>query len=233
MIKVVKLIVEVLFRFSYLIVGVLIIASLVYLFGHHLLIGGLKGSDIAFAYHNASWYGRWWPQVPIWYPIQGGGFSLTLSYAVVPSLLAVFVDQITPFNLNQTMRLLLLGSCFFTSLGIYAFCAWRLKNQTIGLMAAVFYLILPVVWYWSMKIGLFSFVITLSIVPWVFAFFDYWLVSLFKGNARKRIFSLFLASLSFGLVVMLHIMIGTSLAIGLFVYGMVRGWTMTKKVPSQ
>lgn len=228
--KLIKLIVEALFRFSYLIVGVLLIASITYLFGHHLLIGGLKGSDAAFAYHNASWYGRWWPQIPIWYPIQGGGFSLTLSYAVVPSLLAVFVDQITSFNLNQTMRLLLLGSYFVASSGIYVFCAWRLKNQTVGLMAAVFYLILPVIWYWSMTIGLFAFVITLSFVPWVFAFFDYWLVTFFKGNAYKVIFSLFLASLSFGLAVMFHIMIGTSLAIGLLVYGMVRGWTLAKNV---
>jgi hypothetical protein len=220
---------EILIRLGYAAGGIVVIAGLAYLFGHHLLIGQMKGADATFAYHNASWYARWWPRIPIWYPVQGGGFSLTLSYAVASSFLAVWFSQVTNLNLNQAMRLLLWAAYLWGGLGIYVYGAWRLKNQTVGLMAAVFYLILPNIWYWSMDIGLFAFSVTISLIPWVFCLFDWWVESGFVGGRRKQIGALLAAALSFGLVMMFHVMIGASLLAALPVYGAIRGWALGKK----
>lgn len=209
----------------YFLLALGLILFLVYLFGHSLLKGELKGGDSPFAFHNAFWYQRWWPRIPLWYPIQGGGYSFTLSYPILPSLLTVFLERVTPFDLNQAFRLVYFGLYFWAALGIYLFGAWRLRNQTIGLMAAIFYLILPGIWYWSITVGLFAFVVASSFIPWVFIFFDFWLECFLDQNCslRKRALALFLASLSLGVAMMSHVLIGVPLVIGLPIYGLMRG----------
>ncbi len=146
-----------------------VILAFVYLFSHTILEGELKGGDSGFAFHNVFWYSRWWPRLPLWYPLQGGGFSFTLSYPVAQAWLTVLLDRLTTLDLNQTFRAIYFAAYFFTGLGIYIFGAWRMRNQTIGLMAAIFYLILPEI-YKMTRIGLFAYLLATMLIPWVFIF---------------------------------------------------------------
>lgn len=229
----VGLFITVLGRSAYFLIAAVLILAFTYLFGFHILVGALKGGDAGFASHNLYWFAKWFPKVPIWYPLQGGGFAFALSYPVVPSLLTILIERVSQLDLIQALRVLTFGSYLFGALGIYIFAAWRMRNQTVGLMAAIFFLALPGVWFWITKLGYYAFVIATSIIPWGIVFFDWHLETVVtKQKPLKIVLTLIVAAVILGLAFLLHTFVGASLALGYFIYGGVVGWLSYRQLVS-
>lgn len=170
-VNIVKISTESSFRLSYFALAVLLIVAFAYLFGFHILAGGLKGGDGSHALHNLYWYAKWFPKIPIWYPLQGGGFAFTLNYSLGSILSEALLSRITQLDLVQSLKIVTFSSYIFAALGVYLFGAWRMKNQTLGLIAALIFLALPGPWYWITKLGYYANAIAASFIPWTFIFF--------------------------------------------------------------
>ncbi|KKQ77007.1 MAG: hypothetical protein UT00_C0024G0005 [Parcubacteria group bacterium GW2011_GWA1_38_7] len=159
-------------RLAYFLLASVVIISVTYLFGYHILVGTLKGGDGGYAEHNVEWYGKYSPRVPFWYPVQGGGFALTLSYSLAPTLLANTISTWKDLTPVQSLRLVVFGSYLLGAFGVYFLSSLRLKNQTVGLLGAVGYLLIPATWFWILKLGYYGFVAGIGFIPWVFLVFD-------------------------------------------------------------
>ena len=221
------------FRILFLVVSIVVIINLTYLFGFHILVGTLKGGDAGYAYHNLYWFARWYPEIPVWYPLQGAGFSFTLSYPFIQNIVAVWVKNLFAFDLNQSLRVLTFASYLWGALGVYAFCATRLKNQVIGFVASVLFLIIPGNWFWITKLGYYAYTIAISFIPWGFLTFDLFLTSFFKKTSGLgKAIRLFLAALVLGLAFMFHTFVGVAMALGYLVYGVVAGLLLHKNLIS-
>jgi len=170
-------------------ISLLIIFALSYILGHQYLRGNsLMGNDTFSFFTIAFWIEKYFPYVPYWFPLQGGG----ISFSGYPWFAAYFVNIIaylTPLNLVQSFRILGFLSVPLTGVGIFVLAWTRLMEirnvflrQLIGLLAAGFYVIAPVSWIWLMQWGFYAEQVSLIFVPWVVLFMDLFLSHLFLNK---------------------------------------------------
>lgn len=224
---------EMVFRLIYFGFALALIVSFTFLFGFHLLVGTLKGGDAGYAYHNLVWFTRWFPRIPIWYPLQGGGYAFTISYPVIQNFIGIYIHKIFSLDLVQSLKVLTFSAYLFGAIGVYILGAWRLKNQTVGLIASLLFLALPGTFFWVTKLGYYAFAIASSVFSWGLIFFDWYLESVLdKQSASKKITKLFFASLIVGLSYMFHSFVGAGLSISIFIYSLIVGWLKGEKLLS-
>ena len=149
-------IVEVIFRFFYLIVSFAIIALALYILGGYSYISGQWGTDFSQALGIAVWVNKYFPNIPFWYPLSGGGVSLTHAYPMLGYYLAAFVRSISDLSIVQSFTLLGFLSIVSMAFSIYLFVALRFKNQTAAFIASIFYLVSPISWTWLVDWGFYS-----------------------------------------------------------------------------
>ena len=175
-------------------ISLLIIFALSYILGHQYLRGNsLMGNDTFSFFTIAFWIEKYFPYVPYWFPLQGGGISFS-GYPWFAAYLVNIIAYLTPLNLVQSFRILGFLSVPLTAVGIFTFCWVRLTEikpvwmrQVIGLIASVFYVVAPVSWIWLMQWGFYAEHISIIFVPWILLFFDLYLESLFS-NKRDFIY---------------------------------------------
>lgn len=225
---------EVGLRLVYLLLSIGLLVAFTYIFGYHILVGGLKGGDAGHAFHNLYWYTRWFPKIPLWYPLQGGGFAFTLNYSLLGAVLSpAILSNLSQFDLAQSLKVVTFVSYIFAAVGIYLFGAWRMRNQTLGLIAALLFLALPGPWFWITKLGYYALAIAASFVPWAFVFFDWFLESFNeKHGIAKVVIKLLFAAIFLGFTFLTHGFAGMPTALGLFVYGVTVGLIGGKKLLS-
>jgi hypothetical protein len=151
---------------------VVIVMALSYLFGHGMLDGSLQGSDSPLHVGYAVWLDQQLPQLPHWYPLQGGGASILHGYPVLTHLVVVLLHRLTGLSILQVFRLVSFAAFPLTALGVYAFSWAVLKRQTIGLLAAVFFLLAPVTWTWMYNWGFFAQQVAIVFLPLALIAFD-------------------------------------------------------------
>jgi hypothetical protein len=151
---------------------VVIVTALSYLFGHGMLDGSLQGSDSPLHVGYAVWLDQHLPQLPHWYPLQGGGASILHGYPVLTHLGVVLLHRLTGLSILQVFRLVSFAAFPLTALGVYAFSWAVLKRQTIGLLAAVFFLLAPVTWTWMYNWGFFAQQVAIVFLPLALIAFD-------------------------------------------------------------
>lgn len=147
---------EVIFRFFYLIISFAIIALALYILGGYSYISGQWGTDFSQALGIAVWVNNYFPNIPFWYPLSGGGVSLTHTYPMLGYYLAAFVRSISDLNIIQSFTLLGFLSIVSMAFSIYLFVALRFKNQTAAFIASIFYLVSPISWTWLVDWGFYS-----------------------------------------------------------------------------
>lgn len=192
----------------------------VYLFFYKLFSTGLVGNDMRLAYSYAYFYDYYWPKIPIWYPLVGGGTSLILGYPILTSLIVVIIKRLFELNLAQAMVFLSFTSFILSGIFLYLFCSLRLKNRTVGIIAAASFYLSHIMWGWYVTAGFFAFSASFFFVPLVFLLFDYFLEKLEKKEGltkRGRLGFLFLV-FTFSLGFISHPSIGIIIATGLFFY---------------
>ena len=149
-----------------------VLAALSYLLGWGMLGGISEGNDSPLHISYAYWLDQYFPNVPNWYPLQGGGMSLLHAYPILPHLMVVAVSRASGLTVFQSYHLISFLAFPLTALGIYFFCWLVLRRQTVGLIAGVFYLLAPITWTWMYDWGFFPQQVALVLLPWVLIAFD-------------------------------------------------------------
>ena len=205
-------------RGSYLVLAIVIIFALSYLLGHSML-GELKGNDSPLHVAYALWWGEYFPSLPHWYPLQGGGVSILHGYPILAHLVVVILSRLSGVSILQAFRLVGFLGFPLTALGIYFFCWNAFRKQTIGLLAAIFYLLAPVSWTWMYNWGFFAQQVGLVFLPPALIAFDRALkCQLDKRRAGQgRLWFVALTALVV-LGSLTHLLIGSAAAAGLVLY---------------
>ncbi|MCK4790565.1 MAG: hypothetical protein KAV87_42910, partial [Desulfobacteraceae bacterium] len=126
-------------RGLYFLLGIAAILFWTYLFGHPILEGNITGSDSGFHLSLISWIDQWFPKLPAWYPLQGAGCSSHLQYPYGAHYFVVFLSRASGLTLIRGFRLTQFASVAVTALGIYLLSWRKLHNQTMALIAGLFY----------------------------------------------------------------------------------------------
>lgn len=208
-------------RILYAGIALVLLFSLSFLFGHKILDSQqLIGNDSTYAISLAYWFERWWPKIPLWYPMQGNGVSLFHSYPMGATFLLLFLKYNFSLSIIEGYRLLSFLTFPITAAGIYFFAWARLKNQTVGLLAGVFFLLSQASWVFQTVHGIFAQSFSMIFVAPLFIFFDYYCEQVKKRNAsalRGRI-AFVTTALLLGLLYWFHVVSGVLISIFMLFY---------------
>lgn len=197
---------ESLYRFFYFILAIIIIFLLAYFLGYEYLLE-LKGTDSLTFLNFTFWYDRWFPRIPYWYPLHNGGIVPLWGYPLLPHFIIILVHNFFKISIAQAFQIVGFMSVPLTALGLYFFVWTRIKNQTMALIGAVFYLISPISWAWLFIWGLYAESISYIFIFPALTFYDYFLsASLDRDNKRpifKRI-ALFFSVIFFSFLFLAH-----------------------------
>lgn len=159
-------------RAAYLGIGVGTIFGFSYLFGHGMLEGVLAGNDTAWALSLVRWFDQWFPNLPVWYPLQAGGTPLLVFYPPMTSMLSMFVSRLA--GVTQTQALALVGflAVPISATGIYALVWVKTRSQTAAWIAGLLYPLSSASWYWTTFMGMYAQGVSLMFFPWAFLLAD-------------------------------------------------------------
>jgi len=202
----------------YLVASVVIIFGLSFVLGHSMLGGSLKG-DSAMHVGYATWLDRYFPSIPHWFPLQGGGTSLLHGYPILGHLLVVSIHRLAGISILQAFRLISFLGFPLTALGIYFLARSVLKRQTPALIAAAFYLLAPVTWTWMYDWGFFSQQVAMIFLPLALISMDRALKASLKRprTGARRLWVASLVGFSI-LAIASHMMVASALAAGVSLY---------------
>jgi len=185
-------------RILYGFFAVVFLLLLAYFFGYPLLSGGISiGNDSANAFTFISWLDRFFPTVPLWFPLQGTGVSFVQGYQVYPHLLVVWLHRLSSLSLIQAFELTNFLAILFSACGVYLLGWVKFRNQTIGFLAALFYLFSPLSWTWAAQAGFFAQSVSFVAFPLAFLFTDRFLHKLWDGQMTKKLLLDFLPAVVF------------------------------------
>lgn len=180
-----------------------------YLVGGYSYLSGAWGTDTQSYVAMLVWIDKYFPHVPFWYPLAGGGVSITHAYPVLSFYLVSLVKRLFEINLFGSLSAVGFGSIVLIAISIYAFVSLRFKNQTAAFMAAIFYLISPISWTWLSDWGFYAESISHVFVVPTILFWDLFFTSFIEKNYGKltRIY-LFLTILFLTLTTGTHFLTG-------------------------
>lgn len=200
-----------------LMVGLLIF-GLGYIIGRSILVSTL-GNDSPLHIANSEWFNQHLPQIPNWYPLHGGGVSLQRSYPLLPYLVVAISSRLSGLTIPQAYRVVGFVSVPLAALSVYVL-GWRLlRSKTIGLVAAILYLLSPVAWSWIYREGYLATTLALPMLPLIILSFDRAVLSDISGSSY-RIRAVWLASLAITIAVatLIHVVVSAAAILGLVFY---------------
>lgn len=180
----------------YFFLAFFIILTITYLFGYELLEGPLKGNDIGAALTEITWLAQHQGFGPRWYPLQNAGISLREWTYIGACYLPALLSQITTLTVIQATRLVAFLSVVLTSLGLYFYIWIKFKNQTMALLAGIFYPLSQMIWSWITIIGLYGQSVSFMYVMPTILFFDLYLEKRKKSWFLLAVLSLVVALIS-------------------------------------
>ena len=118
-------------RVVYFALAVVVILVASYLLGGYDFLGGRGwGSDLTSALSMAAWVDKYFPHVPFWYPLAGGGVSITHSYPTFSFFLVSLLKRLTDLDLIQAFRVLGASGVVSLAFGIYAWACSLSEEKT-------------------------------------------------------------------------------------------------------
>lgn len=124
-------------------VAVVVAGASAWILGWRLLWDGPPGGDTLYQLHLARWIEGTFPSISWWYPWDASGMSYRMGYPTAGYWLAVLVERWQHLRITQVFQLFTWLVNPIVALGIYAYCALRLRLPHVGLGAIVLYLISP------------------------------------------------------------------------------------------
>ncbi len=173
----------------HLLTSIVIIFIVAYVLGHSIITKGTIGSDGPLHIAYATWLDRFFPYIPHWYPHQGGGESLLHGYPLLAHYLVVIVHRISGLSILHAFQSVAFLSFPLTAVGVYLLGWTVLRKQTVGLIAAILYLLAPLTWTWLYQWGFLAQVVAMVFVPFGLICFDKCLSCRLQSqsSARQRI----------------------------------------------
>jgi hypothetical protein len=161
-----------------LVVAATIIGAVAYLLSWQILYLGPVGSDTLFHLHLAQWVDSSFPAIRWWYPWDDHGIGYREGYPLAAHWLAAAISRIGAIDLSRAIQVVQFATTPLGALGVYVFCAWRLRNPLAGLVGGVAYLLSPLTWTFLVDWGFYSNQVgTVLFMPaWIAldVFFDEW-----------------------------------------------------------
>ena len=202
----------------YFVLGIALILCLTYMLGRALLVERI-GNDGPHQLSYAVWLEPYFPDVPNWFPLAGGGYSVGRAYPVLPGLVIAAASHWTGMSPIEWFHIAGFVSIVLTAIGIYLFCWSALKNQSLGLIASCLYLLSPISWFFIYVHGFITTVMALAFVPFTLLAFERYFTNLLENSkvgVRRTWFlvSVFLLSLS----LLMHVDTGSAAVAGMLMY---------------
>ncbi len=139
-----------------LIVAAAAIAAAAYLLSWQILFDGLRGSDSLFQLHLAQWVDSSFPALYWWYPWDDHGIAYREGYPLAAHWVTAAMSRAAGLALPQGMQVVQFAISPLDALGIYVYCAWRLRRPLAGFVGAIGYLLSPISWTFIVDWGFFS-----------------------------------------------------------------------------
>lgn len=139
-----------------LVVAATIIAGLAYLLGRQILFDGPRGNDTLFQLHLAQWVDTSFPGLAWWYRWDDHGIAYREGYPLAAHWLTAGLRRLLDVSLPQAMQIVQFTITPLDALGVYVFCAWRLRRPLAGVFAAVAYMLSPIAWTFLVDWGFYS-----------------------------------------------------------------------------
>lgn len=217
-----------------------IFVVIAYLLGRPILDGNVKGmegilvgNDSPFALSLVTWFERFFPTIPLWYPFQGMGVSLFYSYPMGTTFLVILLKQLSRLSAIEVFRILSFSVFPLTAFGVYLLGALRLKNKTVGLVAGIFFLLSQASWLFQTLHGIFAQSFSLIFVAPIFLLAD-WVVERSIHTSQsfgdRLLFALLVIVLACTYFV--HVVTGTLVTIAIVLWAVIRCWIEGKIVAS-
>ncbi|NIN65621.1 MAG: hypothetical protein GTO63_13190, partial [Anaerolineae bacterium] len=185
------------------------------LVGPQFFHGPLKGNDEAHALTYVTWIARHLPDVPKWFPLQGGGISFVDGYPIGAHIVVVLLHNISQMSLNTALRLVEFASIPFTAFGVYVFTLHMLKRRSLAVLAGLFYPLSAISWNWITRGGFLAQGLSIAFVPWTLLFLDLYTESGGEGSPKahrlRRRLHLLGALFSFSAAMLTHFITGVVL----------------------
>jgi hypothetical protein len=161
-----------------LVIAAAIILAIAYALSWQILYFGPVGSDTLFHLHLARWIDSSFPGLHWWYRWDDHGIGYREGYPLAAHWIAVAVSRLSSLDLTQVMQVMQFAITPLSALGVYVFCASRLRHPLAGLVAGIAYLLSPLSWTFLVDWGFFSNQAgTVLFMPFMCAldvFFDEW-----------------------------------------------------------
>ncbi len=182
-----------------------VILFLAYFFGFRILRNPLSGNDAINNLTYASWIAEYYPKIPLWYPLAGGGTSFLIGYPSLYSWSAAVLHKNTSLTLIQAMGVLSFACLLLPAWSVFAFVWMRFKMRPAALFAGIFYLLSPISYVLISGAGFLSHAYSYIFTVPFFIFYDMYLGSwLHKTSNTKKIFALLMAGIFFVLTTLAH-----------------------------
>jgi len=167
---------------SHLIISFAIIGGVAYFFGYEILANSLSGNDALNALSYITYLDKYFPRIPLWFPYQGSGVSVTLGYPQLYSYVIILLKRYSDLTYASSMAIVNFASLLIPAWGVYLFVASRLKNRTGALIAGLLFLLSPMAYIWISGAGFLAQTFSVIFVPFYLIFFDSFLDSFLVGK---------------------------------------------------
>jgi hypothetical protein len=139
-----------------LLLAAALISATAYILSWPLLWGGVAGSDALYHMHLANWVSGTFPRIDWWYRWDAAGIPYREGYPLAAHWVAVAIARILGLVVAHGMQVVQAAINPLCALGVYAFCAWRLRRPLAGLVAALLYLLSPMAWTFLVDWGFYA-----------------------------------------------------------------------------
>lgn len=142
------------FRF---VVAAAIFGAVAYVLSWQILFDGLPRGDTFYHLHLTTFVAGTFPGLPNWwYQWDGNGLPYREGYPLTSHWLAVAASRLYGTSLTGGIQIIDFLISPICALGVYAFCAWRIRRPLAGLIAGVLYLLSPMSWFGLYSLGIFT-----------------------------------------------------------------------------
>jgi len=117
------------------VLAAIVLLLVAYLLSWRILWDGVTGSDSPYHLDLIRWVGSSFPAIDWWYRWDAGGVPYHEGYPLAVHWLTVALSRAAHLGLSNAMQLVQFAITPLGALGVYAFCALRLKRPLVGLVA--------------------------------------------------------------------------------------------------
>lgn len=194
-----------LLNICFIVLSLITIFIVAYFFGFRILRNPLTGNDALNNLTYASWIAEYYPKIPFWYPLAGGGTSFLIGYPSLYSLSVAVLHKNSSLTLVQAMGVLNFACLVLPAWGVFAFVWMRIKMRPAALFAGIFYLLSPISYVLISGAGFLSHAYSYIFSVPLLIFYDRYLEAwINKQSVRKKLFYLLIAGIFFVLTTLAH-----------------------------